>query len=63
MRQILNGFLQDEDGAITIDWVVLTAAVVGFQIIVLVAMIRDSLVDLSDVSAGKITQYNEFLEE
>ena len=63
MRHYLKGFLRDEDGAITVDWVVLTAAVVGLQVIVLVAMIRDSLVGLSDVSADTITQYNTYLEE
>jgi Flp pilus assembly pilin Flp len=30
MCKYLNKFCQDEDGAVTVDWVVLTAALVGF---------------------------------
>lgn len=29
MRYIFSKFLRSEDGAITVDWVVLTAAVIG----------------------------------
>lgn len=29
MTQAISRFLRDEDGAVTIDWVVLTAAIVG----------------------------------
>ena len=29
MTKFLNKFRKDEDGAVTVDWVVLTAAVVG----------------------------------
>ncbi|OWU71263.1 pilus assembly protein [Roseovarius sp. 22II1-1F6A] len=32
---ILNNFRNDEDGAVTVDWVVLTAAIVGLGIAVL----------------------------
>jgi Flp pilus assembly pilin Flp len=38
MRQHLKDFLNDEDGAVTIDWVVLTAAIVGLGIAVLAAV-------------------------
>ncbi len=34
MGKQLNDFLQDESGAVTVDWVVLTAAVVGLSIAV-----------------------------
>lgn len=30
MRTYFRKFRQDEDGAVTVDWVVLTAALVGF---------------------------------
>ena len=29
MKKFINTFRKDEDGAVTVDWVVLTAAVVG----------------------------------
>ena len=35
MLNYINTFLADEDGAVTVDWVVLTAAIVGLGIAVL----------------------------
>jgi len=32
MTKFLNKFRKDEDGAVTVDWVVVTAAVVGLAI-------------------------------
>ncbi|MCE0504418.1 MULTISPECIES: hypothetical protein [unclassified Roseivivax] len=32
MFKFLNTFRKDEDGAVTVDWVVLTAAVVGLAV-------------------------------
>ena len=32
MTKFINKFRKDEDGAVTVDWVVLTAAVVGLAI-------------------------------
>jgi Flp pilus assembly pilin Flp len=32
MQRFLDTFRNDEDGAVTVDWVVLTAAVVGLAI-------------------------------
>eukprot|EP00237_Pycnococcus_provasolii_P006599 CAMPEP_0206122598 /NCGR_PEP_ID=MMETSP1472-20131121/2220_1 /ASSEMBLY_ACC=CAM_ASM_001108 /TAXON_ID=41880 /ORGANISM="Pycnococcus provasolii, Strain RCC251" /LENGTH=34 /DNA_ID= /DNA_START= /DNA_END= /DNA_ORIENTATION= len=32
MNTFIQNFLKDEDGAVTVDWVVLTAAVVGLGI-------------------------------
>ncbi|SEK88648.1 hypothetical protein SAMN05444413_10484 [Roseivivax marinus] len=32
MFKFINTFRKDEDGAVTVDWVVLTAAVVGLAI-------------------------------
>ncbi len=32
MNKFLNKFRKDEDGAVTVDWVVLTAAVVGLAV-------------------------------
>jgi len=35
MLNHINTFIADEDGAVTVDWVVLTAAIVGIGIAVL----------------------------
>lgn len=32
MKQFFNDFVRSEDGAVTVDWVVLTAAVVGLSV-------------------------------
>ena len=32
MMKFINTFCKDEDGAVTVDWVVLTAAVVGLGV-------------------------------
>ncbi|MCO6383113.1 MAG: hypothetical protein JXQ91_14575 [Vannielia sp.] len=34
MENLLSKFVRDEDGAVTVDWVVLTAAIVGLGIAV-----------------------------
>jgi len=38
MFTLLNNFKNDEDGAVTVDWVVLTAAIVGLGIAVLTSV-------------------------
>ncbi|WP_413687721.1 hypothetical protein [Rhodobacter sp. Har01] len=58
----MKTFARDEDGAITVDWVVLTALILGIQIIVLIASMRVSMVDVSESVGDKVTEYGEFLE-
>ena len=36
--KLARSFRNDEDGAVTVDWVVLTAAIVGLGIVVLTAV-------------------------
>ena len=36
--KLFNAFLNDESGAVTVDWVVLTAAIVGLAIAVLTSV-------------------------
>ncbi|WP_368187049.1 hypothetical protein [Aestuariibius sp. HNIBRBA575] len=38
MLNFIKNFRQDEDGAVTVDWVVLTAAIVGLGIAVLTSV-------------------------
>ena len=49
---ILN-FLKNEDGAVTVDWVVLTAAIVGLGIAVM-ASVGNSTNGLADKIAGEL---------
>jgi Flp pilus assembly pilin Flp len=61
MRKFLASFARDEDGAVTVDWVVLTAAVVALNIVVLVWSMRSELVGVSESIGEKATEYGEFL--
>jgi Flp pilus assembly pilin Flp len=36
--ELLKNFIRDESGAVTVDWVVLTAAIVGLGIAVILAV-------------------------
>jgi Flp pilus assembly pilin Flp len=38
MKAFIQKFFADEDGAVTVDWVVLTAATVGLGLIIVVAI-------------------------
>ena len=47
MKNILQSFRNDESGAVTVDWVVLTAAVVGLGIAV-VSTVGEGATNLSE---------------
>ncbi len=59
--KFVKNFAHDEDGAVTVDWVVLTAAIVGLGIAVLASVSggTTSLADKisSNLSAQTITTY------
>lgn len=46
MRRAVSDFVKDENGAVTVDWVVLTAGVVGLNMVLLFAPAREAIVDL-----------------
>jgi len=48
MRAHLLSFWNDDDGAVTVDWVVLTAALVFLAIVVLVT-VRDGIISESEL--------------
>lgn len=64
MKAVISGFLfADESGAVTVDWVVLTAALVGLAMLVLtpIAYSTDSLSQdigayISDTQIGAASQ-------
>ena len=47
MLDFIKTFRADKDGAVTVDWVVLTAAIVGLGIAVLLA-VRGGTVDMGE---------------
>ncbi len=48
MKTYITSFLRDENGAVTVDWVVITAAVVGLAVALVLALTNGSV----GVSAG-----------
>jgi len=52
----LNQFLVSEDGAVTVDWVVLTAAIVGLGVIVITTIAKGTTNMSSGVNAHLMTQ-------
>ena len=56
MFKIAKKFNNDEDGAVTVDWVVLTAAVVGLGIAALAAVKKGTGTLTSKISSHLSTQ-------
>ena len=59
LLNILKTFRNDESGAVTVDWVVLTAAIVGLGMVVMTTvgqgitdLSNDIVTDLNNRSAG-----------
>ncbi|WP_225027673.1 Flp family type IVb pilin [Xinfangfangia pollutisoli] len=63
MKDWLEGFAKDEDGAITVDWVVLTALILGVQIVLLMTPIRDNLVSVSEAIGEQVGLYGDQLQD
>ena len=57
----LKSFFGDETGAVTVDWVVLTAGVVVLAVIVM-PPIQAGIVNMAIYIGDTITSYNQFLE-
>lgn len=57
MRACLSKFITSESGAVTVDWVVLTAAVVGlgFSVILIFANGNQTLADNLSTHVGGLT--------
>ena len=54
MKTLLKAFIQNDEGAVTIDWVVLTAAVVGLATAAYIGL-ESATLSLSNVAANKVT--------
>jgi Flp pilus assembly pilin Flp len=53
MKALINNFLRDEDGAVTVDWVVLTAAIVGLGLVI-GTTVGQSTADLAETIGDEI---------
>jgi len=58
---VIRQFLADEAGAVTVDWVVLTAVVVVFAVLVM-PPIKTAIVDMAIYIGDTIAEYSKFLE-
>ena len=56
MLNFIKKFRRDEDGAVTVDWVVLTAAIVGLGIAVLTSVGNGTTALGSKVSSQLVNQ-------
>jgi len=56
MRLFGKKFLQCEDGAVTVDWVVICAAVVGLAALIS-SLMTDNAVNLADLVASFMTDW------
>ena len=59
MREHVKTFIESEDGAITVDWVVLTGLIVGVQVLLLLTPLRNALTEVS-ANATKEFQSADF---
>ncbi|WGW03504.1 MULTISPECIES: Flp family type IVb pilin [Tropicibacter] len=59
MMKFLNTFRKDEAGAVTVDWVVLTAAVVGLAIAAY-STIETNASTLITAAGGAVAAENDF---
>ncbi|NJS37965.1 MAG: hypothetical protein HC783_02035 [Rhodobacteraceae bacterium] len=60
----MNGFerfLSDDSGAVTVDWVVLTAGVVVFAVFVM-PPIQAAILDMAEYIGETILVYRQFLQ-
>ena len=55
LLKLNKSFVKDEDGAVTVDWVVLTAAIVGIGLIVL-GIIRSGVYDAASDIYNELTK-------
>ncbi|MBU2992005.1 hypothetical protein Q4555_14975 [Octadecabacter sp. 1_MG-2023] len=62
MLNFIKNFRNDEDGAVTVDWVVLTAAIVGLGIAVLTS-VGGGTMSASDTLSGDLATVNDLVPD
>ncbi|MFC0279772.1 Flp family type IVb pilin [Falsigemmobacter intermedius] len=70
LANILNKFRNDESGAVTVDWVVLTAAIVGLGVLVVTQIsgaigevTADMAKAIGDTETGTTTAFDDGFEK
>lgn len=51
MRHVLSRFWKSEEGAVTVDWVVITAAMVGLAVLVVASVQQAAVNESSGIGA------------
>ena len=59
--ETIKGFLKDESGAVTVDWVVLTAGVIMLFLAVAFPILNNAIAAGSENIAGTIESANTYL--
>ncbi len=59
MKNTILDFLKDDSGAVTVDWIVITAAVVGLSAISFFTL-EDAAFSLMDSAGSAIDQEDDF---
>ena len=59
MQDFLKSFFKAEDGAVTVDWVVITAAVVGFSAVG-ITLLETNTGALMDAAGATVAAENDF---
>ncbi|WP_292290013.1 hypothetical protein [Marivita sp.] len=61
MFKLYKSFVENEDGAVTVDWVILTAAVVGIAFGAMM-LFQENVTTVSDATGATLSDYNDSLE-
>jgi hypothetical protein len=59
VNKLINFFVKNDSGAVTVDWVVITAAVVGFSAIGF-SILEDNSLALMDSAGAAVAAENDF---
>jgi Flp pilus assembly pilin Flp len=62
MQRILRRFVRNEAGAVTVDWVVLTAGIVGLGVGV-ISIMADGPVNIGNAISGRLANNIEVVTE
>ncbi|GAB1362497.1 hypothetical protein MASR1M32_17330 [Rhodobacter sp.] len=62
MRKFVKAFVHSEEGAVTVDWVVLTALIVGVRVLLLLTPLRNALTEVSTNIGNKASEYEDFMD-
>lgn len=63
MQPPVKAFTRSEDGAIAVDWIVLTTLIVALQVALLLTPVREALVSVSETTLDKAAEANVALND